>query len=1146
MSMNAQELPEFNISDTTVTDCDGILYDTGGFGLPYETFEDLTFVISTNGTITIDFMLEFCVETGLDFLYIYDGPNTASPLLATYTGINVGIPGSVSSTGPEITIQFTSDSSVGYCGFCLEWDTTVIPPEPPEISVETPPVCNSNIVPINFSYPIGCEWIVAEDFAFSGDQPFNVESINVICENDSSIITELFLDQNLEYNCNYSVELDIEIPDACDSLWFFSLATSFVYIECPIQSYITSDADSLCAGECATIEAIVEGCFEHSFSWDNGLPPTSGPHVVCPIETTTYIVDITEIVSGNVAQNTFTIEVINADILTPDTTICQSLPAFNLSAFPPDGLWFGAGIQDENSSVFEPDSANAGLNIIYYVVSDFCYDSLLITINPIDAGLASAACPLSPSFELTGLPVGGTWSGMYVDPDGTFDPSVAGSHLVYYELNGCTDSVVVNVDEITAQSVLPIICQSNWADTLEFSPFGGIWSGPGIIDPYYGVIDPQGMDPGDFTLLYEVNGCDQEFTQTVLEINTGQANDNSCPAQASYVPYPEFTPIGGTWEGWGIIDEITGEYDPAQIWEDTWTNLIYYAPNGCSDTIHMYSHTTEIVEDTIFFCAGDEDLFLEWETVGRTPWGGEWLGNGLLNPEGNEWYFSPVAAGIGQHWLTYENNFCSDTLLAIVFPTELAIQSVSLCSNQPQFLIDSGVPDGGWWSGNGIVDPFAGVFDPAEAEPGEFNVYWETSIGCGDSVEFVVEEFFQADLGGLLTSYCYQDTSILLDIYPDWALLTGGDTDSTFNPSLANEGVNMLYLVHEGDLCGSEDSLEVFIYPELIAELTASDLLICPGTSTSLLVEAEGGLPDVLYQYEWSDNLFPTNLNTAIPQVTQYYYVVVSDGCSDSVLDSILIEVLPPINSAVTTSDTLCFGELGWAAADVLDTGNYTIHWGTNPGVFADQIEAIAGSSHLLQITNNDQGCSFDSLILIPNYSAISALFSVNPNADCIAFEENPLSFIDLSQHGISGNWDFGNGSTEPYSPGSNTVVNYSQAGDYEVVLAIVNEGNCPDTARLDLCILPPTPIFIADIFSPNGDGNNDVFYIRGLGIVEMDLMIYDRWGQQVFATKDPLAGWNGTNRGKPMTSGVYVYHVSVVLNNGRRESYQGNFALVR
>jgi gliding motility-associated-like protein len=631
-----------------------------------------------------------------------------------------------------------------------------------------------------------------------------------------------------------------------------------------------------------------------------------------------------------------------------------------------------------------------------------------------------------------------------------------------------------------------------------------------------------------------------------LEINTGQANANSCPAQASYIPYPEFTPIGGTWEGWGIIDEITGEYDPSQIWEDTWTDLIYYAPNGCSDTIHMYSRTTEIVEDTIFFCAGDEDLFLEWETVGRAPWGGQWTGTGLLNPDGNDFFFSPVNAGVGQHWLTYNNNFCSDTLLAIVFPNELAIQSVSLCSDQPQFLIDSGVPDGGWWSGNGIVDPIEGVFDPGAAEPGEFNVYWETPIGCGDSVEFVVEEFFQADLGGLLTSYCFQDTSILLDIYPDWAVLTGGDSDSTFNPSLANEGLNMLYLVHEGDLCGSEDSLEVFIYPELIAELTASDLLICSGSSTSLLVEAEGGLPDVLYQYEWSDNLFPTNLNTAIPPGTQYYYVLVSDGCSDSVLDSVLIEVLPPINSEVTTSDTLCFGELGWAAADVLDAGDYTIHWGTNPGVFADQIEDIAGSSHLLQITNNDQGCSFDSLILIPNYSAISALFSVNPNADCIAFEENPLSIIDLSQHGISGNWDFGNGSTEPYLPGSNPVVNYAQAGDYEVILAIVNEGNCPDTARLDLCILPPTPIFIADIFSPNGDGNNDVFYIRGLGIIEMDLMIYDRWGQKVFATKDPLEGWDGTNRDKPMPSGAYVYHVSVVLNSGRRESYQGNFALIR
>lgn len=1146
LNVLAQELPEFNISDTTVTDCDGILYDTGGFGEAYQTFEDLTFVIETNGTISVDFMFEFCVETGLDFLYIYDGPDTSSPLLGTYTGIDIGLPNSVTSTGPVITIQFTSDGSVGYCGFCLEWDTTVTPPVPPDLSVDDPPVCNSNIVPVNFSYPIGCDWVVADDFAFYGDEPFNVDDINVICQPDSSIVTELILDQNLEYNCNYTVELDIGVPDACDSIWFFSIWTSFVYTECPIQSYIVTGLDSICAGECTTIESIVEGCFDHTYSWDNALPPTAGQHTVCPTETTTYTVDITEVPTGNTTQDSYTIEVISADILDSDTTICQSLPAFNLEAWPPDGVWYGPGIQNETAGIFEPDSADIGLNIIYYVVSDFCYDSVLITVDPIDAGLVTAACPSTDSFELTGLPAGGTWSGPYIDPDGTFDPSVTGSHLVYYTFNGCTDSVVVNVDEITGQFDLGTACQSEWADTLEYSPFGGTWSGPGIIDPYYGILNPEEMDPGDFTLLYEVNGCDQEFSITILEINTGQANDNSCPSQDPYVPFPDFSPPGGTWEGWGITDANTGMYDPGIVGEDVWTDLIYYAPNGCSDTIHMLNRTTYIVEDTIFFCAGDDDLFLNWESVGRTPWGGQWYGTGILNPNGNDFCFSPVTAGVGQHWLTYDNNDCSDTLLAIVFPNQLTIESITLCSDQQPFLVDLGVPEGGLWSGNGITDPVAGLFDPGVAEPGDFNIYWETPIGCGDSVEVSVEEFFQASLDGLLPQYCYQDTSIMLDIFPEWAVLTGGDTDSTFNPALANQGSNMLYLTYEGTLCSSEDSIEVFVYPQILTELTASDVLICLGSGTTLLVEAEGGFPDVLLQYEWSHNLFPVSMNTVSPPVTETYYVLVSDGCSDPALDSILIEVLPPINSEVNTSDTLCYGELGWASAEVLDAGDFTINWGTNPPVTADQIEDIAGSSHLLQITNNEQGCTFDSLILIPNYSAIAALFSVNPNADCIAFEDNPLNFIDLSQHGLSGNWDFGNGTTQPYVPGENPIVNYTQSGDYEVVLAIVNEGNCPDTARLDICILPPTPIFIPDIFSPNGDGNNDEFFVRGLGIIDMQLIIYDRWGQRMYEGSDPLEGWDGTHRSKPMPSGAYVYHVSVVLNNGRRETYKGDFVLIR
>ncbi|NNE56267.1 MAG: T9SS type B sorting domain-containing protein, partial [Flavobacteriales bacterium] len=414
------------------------------------------------------------------------------------------------------------------------------------------------------------------------------------------------------------------------------------------------------------------------------------------------------------------------------------------------------------------------------------------------------------------------------------------------------------------------------------------------------------------------------------------------------------------------------------------------------------------------------------------------------------------------------------------------------------------------------------------------------------SVEFVVEEFFQAEIMGIEDVYCYQNSSFPVEYTPESALFIGGDTDSSINPALADQGDNTVYLYYEGILCSSEDSASFFVHPPIESTLSATDLIICPGEGSTLNVSSQGGLPGVLFEYEWSEGLFPVDNNAVNPDETTTFYVATSDNCSDPVLDSITVEVLPPILTSVSTSDTACFGYPGWASVDVISSGNFTINWGTSPPIFDEIVEGEAGDSYLLEVFNDEEGCVFDSLVLIPNYTPIAALFSVNPNEECIGFNDNPVEFIDLSQHGLSGIWDFGNGTSEPYNSGSNPSVNYTQPGDYTITLDIVNEGNCPDSASRDICILPPTPIFIPDIFSPNNDGFNDLLFVRGQGIVEMNFLVYDRWGQLMFEATHPDQGWDGQHRGKPSPSGIYVYHLWVALNDGTREEFKGDITLLR
>ena len=88
--------------------------------------------------------------------------------------------------------------------------------------------------------------------------------------------------------------------------------------------------------------------------------------------------------------------------------------------------------------------------------------------------------------------------------------------------------------------------------------------------------------------------------------------------------------------------------------------------------------------------------------------------------------------------------------------------------------------------------------------------------------------------------------------------------------------------------------------------------------------------------------------------------------------------------------------------------------------------------------------------------------------------------------------------------------------------------------------------IFVANVFSPNGDGNNDIFRVRGKGVTELQFIIFDRWGEKVFESNDVNASWDGTFKGKPMDTGVFVYFLKGKFNSGETFDKKGNVTLLR
>jgi gliding motility-associated-like protein len=88
--------------------------------------------------------------------------------------------------------------------------------------------------------------------------------------------------------------------------------------------------------------------------------------------------------------------------------------------------------------------------------------------------------------------------------------------------------------------------------------------------------------------------------------------------------------------------------------------------------------------------------------------------------------------------------------------------------------------------------------------------------------------------------------------------------------------------------------------------------------------------------------------------------------------------------------------------------------------------------------------------------------------------------------------------------------------------------------------------VFVPNIFTPNGDNLNDILFVYGNQIKTMELKVYDRWGEEIFVTDDMSKGWDGTYRGKPMNSDVFVYHLSATLLDNSQINRDGSVTLVR
>ncbi len=340
----------------------------------------------------------------------------------------------------------------------------------------------------------------------------------------------------------------------------------------------------------------------------------------------------------------------------------------------------------------------------------------------------------------------------------------------------------------------------------------------------------------------------------------------------------------------------------------------------------------------------------------------------------------------------------------------------------------------------------------------------------------------------------------------------------------------------------------------LVVSISGANSL-CAGGSTYLTATATGGYGG--YSFSWSPGGSSSQSITAAPSVTTIYTIQVTDGCGTAVTDTITIFINPsPVvnfraNPAVgcaplciqfqnlTTISSGYISQELWNFGDG-DTarGVSPIHCYNNAGAFTVNLSAVSNGGCNSSLTITD---------MINVYPHPSASFSYSPQpvtilSPIVQFTDNSSSQYPI----IYESWNFGDGSGAS-STVKDPTYQYPDTGTYCATLIVMDQHGCGDTTTNCLVVEPLFTLYIPDAFSPNNDGVNDVFLVKGSYVKDFEMYVFDRWGLELFHSTDIMNGWNGSSSNNHVAQeDTYIYQINVTDAKGKRHAYTGTFNLIK
>ena len=318
----------------------------------------------------------------------------------------------------------------------------------------------------------------------------------------------------------------------------------------------------------------------------------------------------------------------------------------------------------------------------------------------------------------------------------------------------------------------------------------------------------------------------------------------------------------------------------------------------------------------------------------------------------------------------------------------------------------------------------------------------------------------------------------------------------------------------------------------------------CFSGTGSIKVFATAGLAP--FTFNWSNGASTTTGTGTDQQINlaaATYTITLTDniGCSSTTIETL---TQPPLLIVTATSANAKCGIDNGSISLVTSGGSipYFYTWSNGPsGVSA--ITGLSAGNYSATISDAN-GCTATTSSALTSTGSPGSL-SVSASEQIIT-QGNSVSL--MAGGAASYTWSPASGLS--CATCSNTTANPLTTTVYTVNATDIN--GCTLSNQVTITVLPgctgsEKDIFVANIFSPNGDGLNDILKIEGDGLKDIYWAIYDRWGNLLFESSTQSQGWDGTKHGNALEAGTYVYYLKATcLTTNSEVRLKGNVSLVK